>query len=64
MQVMYFFDWSVNEQHRLGSSINFALHKTKPGTLTTGTVKNNFQRTIERFVPRYNAFSFVSSVKG
>ena len=38
------------------------MHKIKPGTLTAGTVKSNC--TIERFVARDNAFSFMSSVKG
>ena len=48
------------EQHHLCSSINFAMHKIKPGTLTAGGVKNNFKGTIKRFV----AISFMSSVKG
>ena len=39
------------------------MHKLKPGTLTAGTVKSNFKRTIERFVARDDAFSFMSSVK-
>ena len=51
------------EQHHLRSSINFAMYKTKSDTLTTGTVKNNFKRTIERFVASDNGFSFMSSVK-
>ena len=59
-----FFARSVYEQHHLRSSINFAMHKIKPGTLTAGTVKINFKGTIERFVTRDNAFSFMSSVKG
>ena len=40
------------------------MHKIKPGTLTAGTVKNNFKGTIERFVASDNAFSFMSLVKG
>ena len=40
------------------------MHKIKLGTLTAGIVKSNFKRTIEMFVPRNNAFSFMSSVKG
>ena len=40
------------------------MHKIKPGTLTAGTVKSNFKETIERFVARDNAFSFMNSVKG
>ena len=58
-----FFARSVYEQHHLRSSINFAMHKIKPGKLTEGTVKNNFKGTIERFVASDNAFSFMSSVK-
>ena len=54
---------SVYEQHHLRSSINFAMHKIKSGTLTARTVKNNFKGTIERFVASVNAFSFMSSVK-
>ena len=40
------------------------MHKIKPGTLTAGTVKNNFKGTNERFVAINNVFSFISSVKG
>ena len=40
------------------------MHKIKPGTLTTGTVKSNVKGTIERFVARDNLFSFTSSFKG
>ena len=58
-----FFARSVYEQHHLRSSINFAMHKIKPGKLTAGTVKNNFKGTIERFVASDNAFSLMSSVK-
>ena len=59
-----FFTRSVYEQHHLRSSINFAMHKIKPGTLTAGTVNSNFKRAIEWFVASDNAFSFMSSVKG
>ena len=45
------------------SSINFAMRKIEPVTLTAGTVKSNFKETIERFVARNNAFLFLSSVK-
>ena len=54
----------MHEQHHLRSSINFAMHKIKPGTLTAGTVNSNFKRAIEWFVASDNAFSFMSSVKG
>ena len=40
------------------------MQKIKPGTLTAGTVKSNFKGTIERFVAKDNAFSFMNSVKG
>ena len=49
------------EQQRLLSSINFASHEIKPGTLTAETVKNNFKGTIERFAASDNAF--MNSVK-
>ena len=52
------------EQYRLRLSINFAMHKIKPGKITAGTIKHNFKGTIERFVASANAFSFMSSVKG
>ena len=59
------FSRSVYEQHHLRcSSINFAMQKIKPGTLTAETVKNNFKRTIKRFVASDKAFSFMSLVKG
>ena len=57
-------DFIFFEQQQLCSSINFALHKIKPGTLTAGTVKSNFIGTVEMFVARDNVFSFMSSVKG
>ena len=37
-----FFVRSGYEQHRLRSSLNFAMHKIKPGMLTSGPVKSNF----------------------
>ena len=40
------------------------MHKIKPGTITAGTVINNFKATIERFVANDNVFPFMSSVKG
>ena len=40
------------------------MHKIKPGTFIAGVGKSNFKGTIERFVARDNAFSFMSSVKG
>ena len=52
------------EQYHSRSSINFAMQKIKPGTLTAGTVKNNFKGTIERFVASNNAFSLMSLIKG
>ena len=52
-----FFARSVYEQHHLRSSINFDMHKTKPGALTAETVKNNFNGIIERFVASDNAFN-------
>ena len=59
-----FFAWSVYEQRYLRSSINFTMHKIKPGALTAGMVKNYFKATIEKFVASDNVFSFMSSVKG
>ena len=59
-----FFARSLYEQHHLRSSINFALHKIKPDTLTAGTVKSNFKETVEMFVARVNAFSCMKSIKG
>ena len=43
------------EQDHLRSSINFAMHKTKPGTLSPGAIK--------RLVPSDNEFLLISSVK-
>ena len=40
------------------------MDKIKPGKITAGTIKNNFKRTIKRFVASDNAFSFTSLVKG
>ena len=39
------------------------MHKIKAGTLTTGTVKNNFKGTIEKFVSSDNAFSLWAQSK-
>ena len=52
------------EQYHLCLSINFAMHKIKPGKIMAGTIKHNFNGTIERFVAVVYAFSFMSSVKG
>ena len=46
------------------SSINYAIHKIEPGTLTAETVTSSFKGKIERFVSRDKTFSFMSSVKG
>ena len=59
-----FFVRSLYEQQHLRPSINFPMDKIRPGTLTAGMVKNNLKGTIERFLASYNAFSFMSSVKG
>ena len=40
------------------------MYKLKPGTLTAGTVKNNFKGNIERTAASDNTFSCMSSVKG
>ena len=36
----------------------------KPGTLAAGTAKSVFKGTIQSFIAKINAFSFMSSVKG
>ena len=46
------------------SSINYAIHKTEPGTLTAETFTSSFKGKNERFVSRDKTFSFMSSVKG
>ena len=46
----------VYEQNHLRSSINFAMSKIKPGTLTEGTGTNNFKGIIERLAAIGNAF--------
>ena len=55
-----FFARSVYEQDHLRSSINFAMHKTKLGTLSPGTAKSNFKGTIKRLVPSANKFSLIN----
>ena len=59
-----FFARSIYEQHHLCSSLNFAMHQIKPGTLTARAIKSHFKRAIARFGASDNAFSFTSSVKG
>ena len=54
---------SVIEQYHLRLSMNFAMHKIEPGTLTERTAKRNFTGTTKGFVARSNTFSFLSSVK-
>ena len=54
----------MHDQRHLRSSINFAMTKIKPFTLTAGTVKNIIKGKIERFVASDNLFSFLSAVKG
>ena len=46
---------SVYEQYHLPPSINFAMRKIKPGTLTAKTVKSNFKGKAESFVARESA---------
>ena len=36
----------------------------KPGTLAAGTAKSVFKGTIQSFIAKINAFSFMTSVKG
>ena len=59
-----FFISPVYEQHRLLLSINFAMHKVRPGTLTTRIVKYNLKGTVERFLASDKVFSFMSPFKG
>ena len=41
------------------------MHKTKPGILTAGAVKNNLKGTIEKFIISvFLLFLFMNSVKG
>ena len=40
------------------------MHKIKSSTLTAKMAKSSFKGKIERLFARYNALSFVSSVKG
>ena len=61
-QTMLNFNRLCSENHLLGSLLKFSMHKTKPGALTTGTVKSSFKGTKKKFVSRENAFLFVSSV--
>ena len=49
---------SVYEQHHLHSSIDFAMHKIKPGTLKTGSVKSNFKVTIKGFCKGQCVFTY------
>ena len=56
-----FFARSVYEHHHVRSSINFAIHKIKLGTLTAGMFKNNLKGTIEKFVSSDNTFAPISS---
>ena len=62
--VYIFFARTVDKQYLLRSSINFAMHKIKPGQLTAGTIKQNYRGTIDKYVASDNAFSFMSQVKG
>ena len=39
------------------------MHKIKAGTLTAGTIKNNFKGTFQRFDASDYIFSFMCSVK-
>ena len=42
-----FFTRSVYEQDHLRSSINFTMHKIKPGTLIAGTVKISLKQQLK-----------------
>ena len=57
---LHFCARSIYEQQHQRSSINFAIHKIKSGTLTAGTVKSNLKGTVERFFVNENDFPFMS----
>ena len=40
------------------------MRKLKPGTLTSGRIKNNFKGTTKRFIAKGHAFSFMGLFKG
>ena len=58
-----FFARSMYKQRNLCSSINFAMHKIQPRTLTAGMVKNLLTRAVERSIANDNAFSFMRLAK-
>lgn len=58
-----FFARYMYEQHHLSSSINFAMQKIMPDTVTALTVKKYFKGSVVNFVRNDNAFPFISLVK-
>ena len=54
---------SMYKQRNLCSSINFAMHKIQPRTLTAGMVKNRLTRAVERSIANDNALSFMRLTK-
>ena len=56
MRVLCFWARSINEQHQLRSSLNFAMHKVKPSMLTRKQLERNN-------LCDDNVFSFMSSDK-
>ena len=58
-----FFARSVVEQHHLYSSISIAMQKMNSSQMTAGTIRQNYKETIQNFLAKNNAFSFMNSVK-
>ena len=59
-----FFTRSVLQKLQLNSQINITMKKAACSTLTAGMLSKNFKETINQFIAREKAYSFMNAIKG
>ena len=59
-----FFAHSVLQKLQLNSQINIAMRKVACSTLTAGTLSKKFKKTVNQFIARDKAYSFMNAIKG
>ena len=52
------------QQVLLTSSVNIALKKVTSDSLTAGMLSRNFKQTLQRFIAKDKAYSFLKSTRG
>ena len=59
-----FYVHSVLQKLQLNSQINIAMRKVACSPLTAGTLSKNFKKTVNQFIARDKAYSFMNAIKG